>query len=117
MVICHYFLAEICFVYGLCKLNPHRFSLQRRKSSPKEVWVMAPKDFLHYSVPSWVEENKKFFLPPVCNKMMYVTHTLSVSDPPPSLTCVLKENKTNVKEECRTTPLKTCLNENGKENL
>jgi hypothetical protein len=25
---------------------------------------------VHYSTDKWIEENKKFFLPPVCNKMM-----------------------------------------------
>jgi hypothetical protein len=24
-----------------------------------------------YNVEEWIEENKKFFLPPVCNKMMH----------------------------------------------
>ncbi len=28
---------------------------------------------VHYGVGPWVEENEKFFLPPVCNKMMHNT--------------------------------------------
>lgn len=27
-----------------------------------------------YNREKWLEENQKFFLPPVCNKMMYVLH-------------------------------------------
>jgi 3-hydroxyanthranilate 3,4-dioxygenase len=26
---------------------------------------------VHLSVPNWIAENEKFFLPPVCNKMMH----------------------------------------------
>jgi len=26
---------------------------------------------LHFSIPDWIEENSKFFLPPVCNKLMH----------------------------------------------
>ncbi|XP_050738094.1 3-hydroxyanthranilate 3,4-dioxygenase-like [Eriocheir sinensis] len=39
---------------------------------------MAPTDFVHHSVPSWIEGNKKFFLPPVCNKMMHGEKQLKV---------------------------------------
>ena len=28
---------------------------------------------VHYGVSAWIEENEKFFLPPVCNKMMHNT--------------------------------------------
>nr|XP_027208949.1 uncharacterized protein LOC113802542 [Penaeus vannamei] len=31
---------------------------------------MAPTH-VHHAIPTWIEENKKFFLPPVCNKMIY----------------------------------------------
>jgi hypothetical protein len=26
---------------------------------------------VHYSIPEWIEENSRFFLPPVCNKLMH----------------------------------------------
>ena len=28
---------------------------------------------VHYNVGKWIEENKKFFVPPVCVKMMHNT--------------------------------------------
>jgi hypothetical protein len=28
---------------------------------------------VHYNVENWIEENEKYFLPPVCNKMMHNT--------------------------------------------
>ena len=34
---------------------------------------MAAETPVLYNVESWVEENEKYFLPPVCNKMMHNT--------------------------------------------
>ena len=31
------------------------------------------KEPVHYNVDQWIEENEKYFLPPVCNKMMHNT--------------------------------------------
>ena len=31
------------------------------------------KQPVHYNVGQWIEENEKYFLPPVCNKMMHNT--------------------------------------------
>ena len=31
------------------------------------------KEPVHLNVGKWIEENEKFFLPPVCNKMMHDT--------------------------------------------
>ncbi|XP_068208574.1 3-hydroxyanthranilate 3,4-dioxygenase-like [Palaemon carinicauda] len=40
---------------------------------------MTTKDiFVHNNIPRWIEENKKFFLPPVCNKMMHGDGQLKV---------------------------------------
>lgn len=40
---------------------------------------MGPKDVsVHYNIPKWIEENKKYFLPPVCNKMMHGDGQLKV---------------------------------------
>lgn len=38
---------------------------------------MAPTH-VHHAIPTWIEENKKFFLPPVCNKMMHGDGQLKV---------------------------------------
>ncbi|KAK4292308.1 hypothetical protein Pmani_034905 [Petrolisthes manimaculis] len=32
----------------------------------------------HHNIPAWIEENKKYFLPPVCNKMMHGEGQLKV---------------------------------------
>ena len=34
---------------------------------------MAAETPVLYNVETWVEENQKYFLPPVCNKMMHNT--------------------------------------------
>ena len=34
---------------------------------------LAPEP-VHYSLGEWIAENEKFFLPPVCIKMMHNTH-------------------------------------------
>ena len=31
------------------------------------------KQPVHYNVGKWIDENEKYFLPPVCNKMMHNT--------------------------------------------
>ncbi|KAG0716656.1 3-hydroxyanthranilate 3,4-dioxygenase [Chionoecetes opilio] len=39
---------------------------------------MAPGRCVQHSIPAWVEENKQFFMPPVCNKMMHGEKQLKV---------------------------------------
>lgn len=39
---------------------------------------MAPNTHIHYEIPKWIEDNRKFFLPPVCNKMMHGDGQLKV---------------------------------------
>ncbi|XP_037776591.1 3-hydroxyanthranilate 3,4-dioxygenase-like [Penaeus monodon] len=39
---------------------------------------MAPSTHVLHAIPTWIEENKKFFLPPVCNKMMHGDGQLKV---------------------------------------
>lgn len=39
---------------------------------------MAPKGCVQHSIPAWIQENKQFFLPPVCNKMMHGDEQLKV---------------------------------------
>lgn len=40
----------------------------RDPPSKKRTSALTP---VHYNTDKWIEENKKFFLPPVCNKMMH----------------------------------------------
>lgn len=39
---------------------------------------MAPKGCVQHSIPAWIQENKQFFLPPVCNKMMHGDEQMKV---------------------------------------
>lgn len=39
---------------------------------------MAPGSHVHHTIPTWIEQNKKYFLPPVCNKMMHGDGQLKV---------------------------------------
>lgn len=39
---------------------------------------MASLTHVHLTIPDWIEQNKKFFLPPVCNKMMHGDGQLKV---------------------------------------
>lgn len=45
------------------------------KRGPDSVETDSKKTVMEYAeinnVSQWIEENKKFFLPPVCNKLMY----------------------------------------------
>ncbi|XP_063861679.1 3-hydroxyanthranilate 3,4-dioxygenase-like isoform X3 [Scylla paramamosain] len=40
--------------------------------------AMGHKDYTHNTVPTWIEENRKFFMPPVCIKMMHGVGQLKV---------------------------------------
>jgi hypothetical protein len=52
-------------------------SKNRRKYIFLEIVLKNKNNFkmasepVFYNVEEWIEENKKFFLPPVCNKMMH----------------------------------------------
>lgn len=39
---------------------------------------MAPNSYVHHPIIKWIDENKKYFLPPVCNKMMHGDGQLKV---------------------------------------
>ncbi|XP_076038700.1 3-hydroxyanthranilate 3,4-dioxygenase-like [Oratosquilla oratoria] len=39
---------------------------------------MTSYSHIHLNIPTWIEENKKYFLPPVCNKMMHGKGQLKV---------------------------------------
>ncbi|CAL4098259.1 unnamed protein product, partial [Meganyctiphanes norvegica] len=43
-----------------------------------QIGTMAPTANSYLNIPSWIDENKKFFLPPVCNKMMHGAGQLKV---------------------------------------
>lgn len=45
--------------------------------SKKRTIALTP---VYYNTDKWIEENKKYFLPPVCNKMMCVYTDLVVFD-------------------------------------
>ena len=45
-----------------------RSSASEPETDAKKISCEAEKTYI---VNEWIEENKKFFLPPVCNKLMY----------------------------------------------